>query len=167
MASTFLLTVNPGSSTIKFGIFPVGTASLERAGAGLVDLRRKPLILKITEGSRTADIPLASAATEDQHELMDETLSVLQRHFSIAALEAVGHRVVHGGDRRASTAVHEAFCQRLGWLGVTIDLDTNARNTTWIEGSASKVAVLVIPTAEERITAEETGSVLRVAGTKR
>lgn len=93
-----LLTCNPGSSTIKLGLFTRKDRSLERLGTGIIDLRRKPLSLHIVEGREVLDIPLKATVTEDLHEALDETLDLLSRHYSFSDLAAVGHRVVHGGD---------------------------------------------------------------------
>ncbi|MFC2252185.1 acetate/propionate family kinase [Labrys portucalensis] len=93
-----LLTCNPGSSTIKLGLFKREDRKLERLGMGIIDLRRKPLGLHIVEGPEVVDIPLKASATEDFHDVIDETLDLLSRHFSLDELVAVGHRVVHGGD---------------------------------------------------------------------
>ena len=51
--------------------------------------------------------------------------------------------------------IREAVCRHLAWLGVTLDATANARNATRIEGTASTIAVLVIPTDEEQVIAEE------------
>ena len=60
-----------------------------------------PLTLHIAEDGAATDIPLRAAVTDDLHEVIEETLGWLGSHFSINALAAVGHRVVHGGDRFA------------------------------------------------------------------
>jgi len=94
-----LLALNPGSSSIKFALYRARRGSAERIGRGLIDLQRRPLALTIAEGPRTAEIPLKSAISEDFHAVLDETLGWLAEHFSFGALAAIGHRVVHGGDR--------------------------------------------------------------------
>jgi acetate kinase len=101
MSGSVLLTFNPGSSTIKLGLFVVKEGSPCRVGTGSIDLRHDPLSLHIVEGSETTDIPMKAAVTDDLHEVIDETLKWLASHFSLSELAAVGHRVVHGGDRFA------------------------------------------------------------------
>lgn len=103
-----LLTCNPGSSTIKLGLFTRQDRTLGRLGMGVIDLRRNPLGLHITEGPQAADIPLKATVTEDLHDVIDETLGLLAGHFSFSDLAAVGHRVVHGGDRFAGPAFIDA-----------------------------------------------------------
>ena len=101
MNGDVLLTFNPGSSTIKLGLFAIEANSPHRLGSGIIDLRHRPLTLHVVEGPAAADIPLKAAVTEDLHEVIDETLGWLKSHFSVSALVGVGHRVVHGGDRFA------------------------------------------------------------------
>ena len=101
MNGDILLTFNPGSSTIKLGLFAIEANRPCRVGSGMIDLRHKPLTLHVNEGLAATDIPLQASVTDDLHEVIDETLSWLRSHFSVSALAGVGHRVVHGGDRFA------------------------------------------------------------------
>jgi acetate kinase len=101
MSGDILLTFNPGSSTIKLGLFAIEANKPRRIGGGIIDLRRRPLTLCVVEGLAATDIPLKAAMTEDLHEVIDETLGWLKSHFSASRLACVGHRVVHGGDRFA------------------------------------------------------------------
>lgn len=98
MSDPVLLTFNPGSSTIKLGLFEITGDAPRRLGAGVIDLRHQPLLLEVTEGHANAKIPLKAAVSDDLHEVIEETLAWLAHHFSVSALAAVGHRVVHGGD---------------------------------------------------------------------
>ncbi len=98
MSDHILLTFNPGSSTIKIGLFAADAAGTRRLGKGVIDLRHVPLCLHIVEGPTTAEIALKAAVTEDLHEVIEETLDWLAQHFGVSALTAIGHRVVHGGD---------------------------------------------------------------------
>jgi acetate kinase len=99
MSGSVLLTFNPGSSTIKLGLFIIKQGAPHRLGTGSIDLRHVPMSLHIVEGPATTDIPMKAAVTDDLHEVIDETLGWLANHFSLDELAAVGHRVVHGGDR--------------------------------------------------------------------
>ncbi|HEY0331433.1 MAG TPA: acetate/propionate family kinase [Rhodopseudomonas sp.] len=101
MTGRVLLTFNPGSSTIKLGLFVSEVEGLRRLGGGIIDLRQKPLVLRIVEAGRATEIPLKAAVTEDMHELIEETLDWLMHHFTRKEVAAVGHRVVHGGDQFA------------------------------------------------------------------
>ena len=99
MSGSVLLTFNPGSSTIKLGLFVIKQGAPHRLGTGSIDLRHVPLSLHIVEGPAITDIPMKDAVTDDLHEVIDEILGWLASHFSLSELAAVGHRVVHGGDR--------------------------------------------------------------------
>ena len=96
--SEILITFNPGSSTIKLGLYRMGDDQPVRLGRGIIDLRRTPLQLHVVEGPAVAEIPLRAEVTDDLHELIDETLGWLTDHFALQGIAAVGHRVVHGGD---------------------------------------------------------------------
>ncbi|QKD05193.1 acetate/propionate family kinase [Mesorhizobium loti] len=101
MTDPVLLTFNPGSSTIKLGLFVIKAGVPHRLGKGVIDLRHQPLALQITEGPTVMNIPLKAAVSDELHEVIEETLGWLAHHFSVNALAAVGHRIVHGGDRFA------------------------------------------------------------------
>jgi len=81
--SEILITFNPGSSTIKLGLYRMAEDRPVRLGRGVIDLRRTPLQLHIVEGPTVADIPLRAEVTEDLHELIDETLDWLSDHFAL------------------------------------------------------------------------------------
>ncbi len=93
-----LLTFNAGSSTIKIGLFSVQEGQAIRIGSGVIDFRHHPLQFKLVTDEQTIDIALTAEVTEDLREVLDETLGWFSKHFSIDALLAVGHRVVHGAD---------------------------------------------------------------------
>ncbi len=101
MSAPLLLTFNPGSSTIKIGLFSVVAGEAPRIGQGMIDFRQKPLRLHLTNGGKTREIDLISTVTEDLHDVLDETLGWFATHFPLDDLVSVGHRVVHGGDRFA------------------------------------------------------------------
>jgi acetate kinase len=99
MNSNFLLTLNPGSSTIKLGLFAIEGGEPRSIGRGAIDLSRVPLILRFEDGGQPIDLTLHADKTDELHELIDETLNWISKRFSIDRFAAVGHRVVHGGDR--------------------------------------------------------------------
>jgi len=63
--------------------------------------------------------------------------------------------------------IRAAVCERLAWLGVAILPDANARNAMRIDSDGSRIAVLVVPTDEEQVIAEEAHAILQAykAGT--
>ncbi|MBN3848824.1 acetate/propionate family kinase [Paraburkholderia sp. Ac-20342] len=99
MNAPLLLTFNPGSSTVKIGLFRVTSGAAVRIGQGTIDFRQQPLRLQLTNSSETREIRLVSGVTEDLHDVLDETLGWFAAHFPLDDLISVGHRVVHGGDR--------------------------------------------------------------------
>jgi acetate kinase len=56
--------------------------------------------------------------------------------------------------------IRAAICDRLRWLGLTLDSEANAANATIVSTSASSVTAFVIATDEEQIIANEALSVL-------
>jgi len=99
MSADLLVTFNAGSSTVKLGLFSIEEGSPRRVGKGVLDFRREPLSFQLTEGPVVADIPLSARVTDDLHDVLDEALGRLADHFDMGDIAAVGHRVVHGGDR--------------------------------------------------------------------
>ncbi len=97
--ANLLLTFNTGSSTIKIGLFQCDAHGARRIGKGLIDFGRRPLSFHLTEGPAVFDIPLHAEGGEDLRNVIAETFEVLGRYFDMDAVRAVGHRVVHGGDR--------------------------------------------------------------------
>ncbi len=98
MASPTLLTFNAGSSSIKLGLFDWTGKTPSRIGKGMLDLRLDPLVLHVSEGRETADIPLDAKKAEEFDDIVAETLEVLASHFGHSAIALAGHRIVHGGD---------------------------------------------------------------------
>ncbi|MBV8662494.1 MAG: acetate/propionate family kinase [Hyphomicrobiales bacterium] len=111
MPENLLLALNPGSSSIKFAIYETLGASARRIERGSIDLRRQPLTLHVGDGAHRADYPLKATADGDFHGVIAEMFGWLADHFSARELVAIGHRVVHGGDRFAGPVLidDEAF----------------------------------------------------------
>lgn len=98
MTGKLLITFNAGSSTVKIGLFALGTKGTERIGKGMIDFRRAPLRFTLSEGPDTFDIALEAEAGDELHEVVSEAFSRLSWHFDLDNIAAIGHRVVHGGD---------------------------------------------------------------------
>lgn len=93
-----VLTINGGSSSIKFALFEAGT-NLERVLAGRIEgigLRQGSFKVKALNPADTFSRAVAAA---------DHTVAVrllmdwIQERIADGALAAVGHRVVHGGPK--------------------------------------------------------------------
>ncbi len=59
-----------------------------------------------------------------------------------------------GGIGENSPEVRAEICAGLEFLGIEIDENSNVRNSGEISKQSGRVAVLVIPTDEERVMAE-------------
>jgi acetate kinase len=100
-----ILTINCGSSTLKFELFEAadGERSLAR---GVVDRigGRGSAELSSESGERT----VRSIAAADHGEATLQASRLLDSSGLLAGLEAVGHRVVHGGARFSGPALLDA-----------------------------------------------------------
>ncbi|MEW9612433.1 acetate/propionate family kinase [Shinella sp. S4-D37] len=96
-----LLAFNAGSSTVKIGLFTLRAGGPARIARGVIDFRHDPLTLRVSEGKQRIEAPLDARPDADLSGILSETFAVLGRHFDLDEIAAVGHRVVHGGDRFA------------------------------------------------------------------
>ena len=97
MAKAYILTVNGGSSSIKFALFEIGDSLQGRLLEGRIERIGLPEAMFVVKGSRLGD-NFSRAVTATDHtaavQLLMDWLEERTRH---EALTAVGHRVVHGG----------------------------------------------------------------------
>lgn len=98
MTERLLLTFNPGSSTVKIGIFSIADDQPVRIGKVTVDFSDHPLRMHLLEGPKKLDLRLNAARSDDLSELLDEVFEELGKHFNLEAVVAAGHRIVHGGE---------------------------------------------------------------------
>jgi acetate kinase len=99
-----ILTINCGSSTLKFELFEVvDERSLAR---GIVDRIGGPGSIELSSegGERTVQ----PTATADHGEAALQAIQLLGSSGLLGGLEAVGHRVVHGGARFSGPALLDA-----------------------------------------------------------
>jgi len=104
-----ILTINAGSSSIKFALFQLAKPLSEQAtvsgqidGIGSEETR---LLAKDHSGERIADERLPDAASADHELSLDHLLHWLTSREAAGKIVAVGHRVVHGGDRYSQPVV--------------------------------------------------------------
>ena len=100
-----ILTLNAGSSTLKFAFFEVSTAlaaeDLRLIARGQIDeFAASPrLRLFASDGGLVLDEPIEAQSTGNAADLLPQLLHRCQSAIGSRTLRAVGHRIVHGGDR--------------------------------------------------------------------
>jgi acetate kinase len=96
MAEAAILTLNAGSSSLKIGLF---SHSLDVLATGLVDRMggEGTLRLRGAEGEDLALPGTLEAGFADHGQALGTVLAALAALFPGVEIEAVGHRVVHGG----------------------------------------------------------------------
>ena len=78
----------------------------------------------------------------------------------IAAASGIDALVFTGGIGEHAAEVRRRVCLQLGWLGLQLDAEANARHANVISASQSQVDVLVIPTNEEWMMAHHAQTLL-------
>ena len=111
--SDFVLTLNAGSSSIKFSLAQAeaGGAVIRAAGEveGLGGQRLK--------FSGRAPLPLSAGQARDHEAALHVCLELIEREFPGARIRAIGHRVVHGGPRfDRPVAIDDAILAELARL---------------------------------------------------
>ncbi len=97
-ANPRILTVNGGSSSIKFALFEIGDA-LERVLEGAVERIGLPdATLRVRGSSRVDDVE-RSVTAPDHAAAVGVLMDWIEERGGGGALTAVGHRVVHGGPK--------------------------------------------------------------------
>ncbi|MFA6217997.1 MAG: acetate/propionate family kinase [Candidatus Omnitrophota bacterium] len=93
-----ILTINGGSSSIKFALFEVG-ASLLRILVGGIDRIGLPEATLLVKGINLADNFSRSLVAPDHTVAVDALMDWIEERIGHGGLTAVGHRVVHGGPK--------------------------------------------------------------------
>ena len=78
----------------------------------------------------------------------------------IAAASGIDALVFTGGIGEHAAEVRRRVCLQLGWLGLQLDAEANARHANVISAGQSQVDVLVIPTNEEWMMAHHAQTLL-------
>ena len=92
-----ILTINAGSSSIKFALFELG-AELTRVAEGLAEgIGTAPHLLIKAGGKVALEKRWPEHAPETHEELMGEVLDWVENHLGDDELVGAGHRIVHGG----------------------------------------------------------------------
>lgn len=91
-----LLTLNAGSSSLKFAVFEGGEGGLKRRlGGEIKDIGRQPRTGVRNGAGEAVAAPVLVGKTHEA--LIDPLLSWLRSRLGGDALAAIGHRIVHGG----------------------------------------------------------------------
>lgn len=93
-----ILTVNGGSSSIKFALFKMD-APLERVVHGSIEGVGGPKSSFKVKGSSQSDIVERSVVAPDHQAAVGLLLDWIEKRIERGALCAVGHRIVHGGPK--------------------------------------------------------------------
>ena len=98
------LTINAGSSSLKFGLYDISGAEPEEMALGAVEAIGARPTLRVRLGLGLADLShdLSPEAAADHAGALSTALAVLRERFPQARAVAVGHRVVHGGTAHAA-----------------------------------------------------------------
>jgi acetate kinase len=115
---TWILTLNAGSSSLKFALFEPVRGRAELHMSGHVDgLGKSPnLAVRDAVGRALEQHPVAIAA-EDHHGALEVVLRLLRERLPGVSIGAVGHRVVHGGPKfGAPVVVDDAVLAELAEL---------------------------------------------------
>lgn len=137
-APRLLLSFNPGSATLKLGLFRLHEQGPQRVGSGFVDGRHEAWQLALTLGDHTTQVPLSAPRGDDVGALIDQTLSALDHHVPTAGWVGVVHRVVHGGDDfHGPVVITDAVLQTLTGLVPLAPLH-QPQSLRWIQALRKK-----------------------------
>ena len=96
MADSRVLTINGGSSSIKFALFTTG-GSLRRQVKGKLERIGMSASMLVTKGPRREDNVTRAVSAPDHRKAAALILDWLDANLGGDELAAIGHRVVHGG----------------------------------------------------------------------
>ncbi len=95
--SDYLLTLNAGSSSIKFALFRHDRDIHELARGQIEGLGATPRLKAASANETLIDREFAATEVADHASAMSAVLAFLEQRFEGIDIRAVGHRVVHGG----------------------------------------------------------------------
>jgi acetate kinase len=95
--ATYILTINGGSSSLKFAVFEA-TGAAERAFSGCVERVGLSGSRMVVRDSRGTILEEAAVEAPDPSSAAGLVIGRIKSEPGLSAIAAVGHRVVHGGD---------------------------------------------------------------------
>lgn len=96
-----ILTLNAGSSSLKFALFDVCGRDVAAVGRGQVSgIGAEPhMRIKDADGAIVAEQSWAASGQQRHEDFLEPLFGWVDRHLGETQLMAVGHRIVHGGDK--------------------------------------------------------------------
>src|SRR5262245_31131855 len=92
-----ILTVNGGSSSIKFALFESGATPVRRLSGKIERIGLPQTTLTVSRTRQNLqNVPLSVSS---QPEAVGALMSWLEKEVGLKQITAIGHRVVHGGPR--------------------------------------------------------------------
>lgn len=98
-ANPRILTINGGSSSIKFALFEVVTSSFRRIQEGMIERIGLPGSTLHVKGLSQDDNYTRSVTASDHTMAADILMNWIEEYCGRDVLAAIGHRVVHGGPK--------------------------------------------------------------------
>jgi acetate kinase len=98
MMTDAILTLNAGSSSIRFCLFEMAGDDLARRAEGEIEgIGGAPRFLARVDGRVAAERTWPAGANLTHEDFLGELLTWVDAHLGDSRLRAVGHRIVHGG----------------------------------------------------------------------
>jgi acetate kinase len=97
-ANPRVLTINGGSSSIKFALFEIGESLRRVLEGGVVGIGQPEVTLQV-KGRHEPDNFTRAVTASDHTAAVDALMDGIEERSGGQALAAVGHRVVHGGPK--------------------------------------------------------------------
>ncbi|MFG1350484.1 acetate/propionate family kinase [Xanthobacter autotrophicus] len=98
MTQPVTLTLNAGSSSLKFSLYDITGAPVQLAIGNVENIGSQPrLKANFGDGVPRVERELPASAACDHQSTLRTVLTLLREHFPDARAAVVGHRVVHGG----------------------------------------------------------------------
>ncbi|MFT6791930.1 MAG: acetate kinase [Cellvibrionaceae bacterium] len=91
-----ILTLNAGSSTLKFALFESSQGALKRLYSGLIDYAGATANLRLQDASGTT---IHNAQLEKTNAVAEQAIDCIEKVLPDIHLGAISHRLVHGGQQ--------------------------------------------------------------------
>ena len=145
-ANPHILTINGGSSSIKFALFETGESLRRILEGGIERIGLQEATLRV-KGLNPADT-FSRSMTAPDHTV------------AVGGLDTL---VFAGGIGENAPTVRARICDGLGFLGIELEEKRNAANEGVISAAAGRVTVRVIHTDEEFMIARAVCHVIGIA----